>query len=109
MERREYVEQRSGGLYVNGTRVSLDSIVYSFKAGDSPETIRQNFPTLTLEQVYGAITHYLAHEKEVDDNIREGEDEIQRSVPPLRDSRPQLHARLESARHEMHAQDLAKY
>ena len=25
-----------------GPRVSLDSIVYSFKAGDSPETIREN-------------------------------------------------------------------
>jgi uncharacterized protein (DUF433 family) len=38
--------------------------VYSFKAGDSPETIRQNFSSLTLEQVYGAIAFYLAHEQE---------------------------------------------
>ena len=37
----EYIEQRNGGFYVAGTRVSLDSIVYSFKSGDSPETIRQ--------------------------------------------------------------------
>ena len=55
MERSEYIEQRNGGFYVAGTRVSLDSIVYSFKAGDSPETIRQNFSSLSLEQVYGAI------------------------------------------------------
>ena len=40
MERSEYVEQRNGGFYITGTRVSLDSTVYSFKAGDSPETIR---------------------------------------------------------------------
>lgn len=56
MERSEYIEERNGGFYVAGTRVSLDSIVYSFKAGDSPETIRQNFSSLTLEQVCGAIT-----------------------------------------------------
>jgi hypothetical protein len=55
MEHSEYIEQRNGGFYVAGMRVSLDSIVYSFKAGDSPETIRQNFSSLTLEQVYGAI------------------------------------------------------
>ncbi len=72
MERSEYIEQRNGGFYVAGTRVSLDSIVYSFKAGDSPETIRQNFSSLTLEQVYGAIAFYLAHEKAVDSNISRG-------------------------------------
>ena len=83
MERSEYIEQRNGGFYVAGTRVSLDSIVYSFKAGDSPETIRQNFSSLSLEQVYGAIAFYLAHEQEVDSNIRKGEEEIDRTVPPL--------------------------
>ena len=109
MERNEYVEQRNGGFYVAGTRVSLDSIVYSFKAGDSPETIRQNFSSLTLEQVCGAIAFYLAHIPEVDANISEGEDELNRSVPPLSESRPELHARLERARHEMSTQDLAKH
>jgi len=93
MERSEYIERRNGGFYVAGTRVSLGSIVYSFRAGDSPETIRQNFSSLTLEQVCGAIAFYLAHELEVDANIREGEEEIQRSVPPLSESRPEMYAR----------------
>jgi uncharacterized protein (DUF433 family) len=109
MERNEYVEQRNGGFYVAGTRVSLDSIVYSFRAGDSPETIRQNFSSLTLEQVYGAIAFYLAHEQEVDANINEGEEELSRSVPPLSESRPELHARLERAQRETSTQDLAKH
>jgi len=109
MERSEYIEQRNSGFYVAGTRVSLDSIVYSFKAGDSPETIRQNFSSLTLEQVYGAIAFYLAHEQEVGANIREGEAEIERSVPHLSESRPELYARLERARHEISTQDLAKH
>ena len=109
MERGEYIEQRNGGFYIAGTPVSLDSIVYSFKAGDSPETIRQNFSSLTLEQVYGAIAFYLAHDQEVDSNIREGEEEIERSVPPLTKSRPELYTRLERARHEISTQDLAKH
>jgi uncharacterized protein (DUF433 family) len=109
MEHSEYVEQRNGGFYVAATRVSLDSIVYSFKAGDSPETNRQNFSSLTLEQVYGAIAFYLAHEQEVDANVREGEAEVERSVPPLSASRPELYARLERARHEIGTQDLTKH
>lgn len=101
MEQGEYVEQRNGGFYVAGTRVSLDSIVYSFKAGESPETIRQNFSSLTLEQVYGAIAFYLAHQCEVDANIREGEEALERAAVPLSESRPELHVRLERARHEL--------
>lgn len=36
---REYIEQRNGGYYVAGTRISLDSIVFAFNGGDSPEHI----------------------------------------------------------------------
>ncbi len=109
MERNDYVEQRNGGFYVAGTRVSLDSIVYSFRAGDSPETIRQSFSSLTLEQVYGAITFYLAHEPEVDANIVEGEADLNRSVLPLSETRPDVYARLERARHEISTRDLARH
>ena len=109
MEHSEYVEQRNGGFYVAGTRVSLDSIVYSFKAGDSPETIRQNFSSLTLEQVYGAIAFYLAHEQAVDANIPEGEEEMQRSAPPLSEGSPELYTRVECARREISTRDLAKH
>jgi hypothetical protein len=31
---KEYVEQRNGGYYILGTRVSLDSVVYAFLRGD---------------------------------------------------------------------------
>ncbi len=59
-----YVEERNGGFYVASSRVSLASIIYEFRAGSSPETIRRNFPTLSLEQVYGAIAFYLGHQNE---------------------------------------------
>ncbi|HXB74241.1 MAG TPA: DUF433 domain-containing protein [Candidatus Acidoferrales bacterium] len=97
----EYVERRNGGYYVKGTRVSLDSIAYSFKDGESPETIRQSFPSLTLEQVYGAVTFCLGHQADVDANIRKGEEELERSVPPLSQSRPDLYDRLQKARESL--------
>lgn len=63
---KEYIEQRDGGYYVSGTRVSLDSLIYAFRRGDSPETICQNFEVLQLEEVYGAIAYYLANQASVD-------------------------------------------
>jgi hypothetical protein len=40
-----YLKQRGDGYYVAGTRVSLDSVVYSFNEGKSPEAIQQDFPS----------------------------------------------------------------
>jgi len=56
-----------------GKRVSLDSIVYAFLAGQSPESILQSFPVLTLEEVYGAIAFYLANRTAIDEYLAEGE------------------------------------
>lgn len=64
-----YVEQRDDVYMVAGTRVSLDSIVYGFLAGQSAESIAQAFPLLALEQVYGAIAFYLAHRDDVADYL----------------------------------------
>lgn len=63
----EYIEQRDGGYYVAGTRISLDSVVYAFNRGDSPERIVEEFPLLDrVSRVYGAIAFYLDHKAEID-------------------------------------------
>jgi uncharacterized protein (DUF433 family) len=63
---KSYIEQRDGGLYIEGTRVSLDSIVQCFIDGLSPESILAEFESLKLAQVYGAITYYLENQPAVD-------------------------------------------
>lgn len=69
---KQYVEQREDYYFVRGSRVSLDSIVNAFLNGVSPEGIVQSFPVLTLEQVDGAITFYLANREAVDSYLQEG-------------------------------------
>jgi hypothetical protein len=44
-------------------------VVREFREGQSPETIRSDFPTLSLEQVYGAITFYLGHKDQLDQDM----------------------------------------
>ena len=75
---KEYVEQRNRGYYVEGTRVSLDSVVYAFLRGESPDGIAESFPALSLEQIYGAIAFYLAHRARIDRYLQEGKAEFAR-------------------------------
>ena len=94
----EHVEQREGVYYVSGTRVSLDSIVYAFREGCSPETIHEDFEGLTLAHVYGAIAFYLDHQADVDAYLLQRKErwaELERRGTP---ASPDLRARLERAR-----------
>ena len=76
---RPNVEKRDQGYWVAGSRVSLDSVVVAFLNGLSPETIAaESFPTLTLEQIYGAITYYLAHRDEVDAHLQQADDDFEK-------------------------------
>lgn len=97
----EYVEKREGVYRISGTRVSLDSIVYAFLRGASPESIVRSYPTVSLEQVYGAITFYLAHQSEVDAYLREGEAEYERLRQAARSANPLLYKKLEEARQKI--------
>ncbi len=95
-----YVEMRNGGYYVTGTRVSLDTLVYPYNDGASPEGIQDELPSLTLEQIHGALAFYLANKQRVDENIAEGKREVHGTVPSLEASNPELSARLQRARQE---------
>ncbi len=94
----EYVEQRNGGYYVRGTRVSLDSVVYAFLRGESPEGIAESFPALSLEQVYGAIAFYLANQRAIDAYLEEGKVEFAHLREEARRKHPLLYAKLDAAR-----------
>jgi uncharacterized protein (DUF433 family) len=51
---------------IGQTRVSLDSVVIAYRNGSSAEAIQESYPALNLEEVYGAITYFLANMPEVD-------------------------------------------
>jgi uncharacterized protein (DUF433 family) len=60
----------NGVLRVGAGRVMLDSVVAAFQQGHSPETIRQQYPSFSLEEVYGSLAYYLAHVQEVNDYLQ---------------------------------------
>lgn len=97
----EYVQLQDGAYRVAGTRVSLDSVVYGFLEGQSAETIAQSFPALTLEQVYGAITYYLANRAVIDEYLKQGRREFEKLSQKARDADPMFYQKLADAKRAM--------
>jgi uncharacterized protein (DUF433 family) len=54
---------------VGGTRVTLETVVAAFDRGDSPEEIREQFPTLALGDIYAVLTYFVRHSHEVRDYV----------------------------------------
>jgi uncharacterized protein (DUF433 family) len=66
-----------GTLRVAGTRVSLDSIVYAYWSGASPEEIHRRFASVTEADAYAVISYYLNHRAEIDAYLRERESDAE--------------------------------
>ena len=98
---KDYVEQRDGAYWVAGTRVSLDSVVYAFLEGLSPESIVDSFDTLTLEEVYGALAFYLGHRDEIDAYLKQSEAQFDDLCRRARAANPLLYQKLDEARRHM--------
>jgi len=56
-----FTQTTEGVLRIAGTRVTLDSIIQAFHDGATPEEIGQDFPALSLAQVYDVLAFCLSH------------------------------------------------
>jgi uncharacterized protein (DUF433 family) len=98
----QFVEMRDDAYWVRGTRVSLDSVVIAFQQGFSAENIATEcFPSLTREQVNGAIAYYLAHRDEIDLYLQRAEEEFELLRKATHEANAPLVARLAEARRRL--------
>jgi uncharacterized protein (DUF433 family) len=63
-----------GTIRIKDSRVSLEVIVRQFKQGATAEQLLEDFPSLTLRDIYGAIYYYLDNTETVEDYMRQQED-----------------------------------
>lgn len=98
----EFEGQHRIAYRVAGTRISLDSIVYAWRQGESPEGIIDSFSSLTLEQVHGALAFYLANQAMIDEYLLQAEKDYeqlrQKSWEDMRQNRPELYEKLTVAK-----------
>lgn len=94
------VEDEHGVLRVAQSRISIDVILYDFRAGLTAEEIALNYPTVDLANVYAVLSYYLSHKEELDDYLRTQEqrsEEKRQEVlkrSPQADLRERLRTRL---------------
>ena len=100
---KEYVNLQDGSYRIGRTRVSLDSVVYAYRRGASPESIQRSFPALTLEYVHGALAFYLSHRAEMDKYLAEGEAEFEKLQQASREAHSDWYEKLRHAREEVFA------
>lgn len=84
----EIVEQ--GVAYVGGTRVTLDTVIYTFLEGATAEEIVQKYPSLQLADVYAVVAYYLQNRDEIEaylnrsaDRARETQAKIESRFSPV--------------------------
>jgi len=70
-------EDRDGTIRLTGSRVPLDTVIYEFNQGATPEQIQDSFPSISLHTIYGAIAFYLEHQVAVDEYLRQREQEAE--------------------------------
>jgi hypothetical protein len=71
--------------------VTLDSVVHEFTGGATAEQIQGDFPTLSLREIYGAISFYLEHEDQVEEYLQRRDQEAARIRAEIED-RPRIDA-----------------
>src|SRR5436190_23187799 len=96
----DYVQLKDGVYRIGHTRVSLDSLVYAYHRGASPESIQRSFPSVTLEQVHGALAFYLSHKSEVDAYLGRGETDFEKLSQVSRETHSDWYDKLRRARDE---------
>jgi uncharacterized protein (DUF433 family) len=94
----DYVQIVEGAYRIGDTRVSLDSLVYLFREGMSAESMVENYPALTLEQVHGVLAFYLGNQKEIDRYLAEGHRAAHSQHEQSRQANAELIAKLQRAR-----------
>lgn len=62
-------ENIDGVILVGKTRVTLDTVISSFKNGATAEEIVYQYPVLILADIYAIISYYLRNQKEIDSYI----------------------------------------
>lgn len=70
-------QNEQGTIRVGQTRVTLESVIYCFQEGASPEAIVDAYPTLTLSDVYLVLGYYLRHHSEVAEYLQAQRDDAQ--------------------------------
>ena len=71
MNTKQLIRTEGDELYVGESRISLRTLVTAHARGESSEAIHENFPSLSLAQIDGALTYYRERQSALDAHFAE--------------------------------------
>lgn len=90
------IREAEGALRIGRTGVTLETVLWAFQQGATPDDIQRQFPSLDLADIYDVIAHYLRHREAVEEYLQEREQVYRETTAELKKEFPQddLRARL---------------
>jgi len=70
-------EEPPGVLRVGKSRVLLELVIHAYHQGESPEGIVDMYRSLELADVFAVIAYYLANRAEIDEYLRECDEQAE--------------------------------
>jgi len=58
-------------IRIGQSRIKVERIIKAYLNGSSPEQFASDYPTVTVEEAYGAIFYYLRHKAKLDEHVAE--------------------------------------
>jgi len=74
------------------TRVPVGVVVAAWQRAATPQHVVEQFPSLSLADVYGVITYYLDHQQELDAHFARLQEEYERARLQDRTEHPEYYA-----------------
>ncbi len=79
---------KDGSIRFVNSRITLDVVVNQFKLGATAEQIQEDFPGVSLREIYGAIAFYLEHTAKVEDYLRKRQSEAEETRKFIEENLP---------------------
>lgn len=67
------LREAGGTLRIGASNVTLETVLWAFQQGATPEQIADRYPTLDLADVYDVVGYYLRNREQVDAYLLEQE------------------------------------
>jgi uncharacterized protein (DUF433 family) len=78
-----------GAFRVGASNVTLETVLWAFQEGATPEAIVEEYPSLALADVYGAVAYYLRHRDDVETYLQTQAEAYQSTAENVRREYPQ--------------------
>ena len=79
-----------GRVRIANTRVTINVVIACYQHGDTPESIHEGFPTVSLADIYAVVAYYLNNQDELDAFLRKQDEEDEEYLRKMEAEHPEM-------------------